>query len=297
MTSKADTSGATSVRLEDQHWDVVSRPSGSWWAVDVREIWKYRDLLVELVHRDLTAIYKQTILGPLWQLLQPLLTSLMFAVIFGIMGRMSPASVPPLLFYMSGVVPWTFFSGVINKTSVTLTANAALMTKVYFPRLIPPMATSLSTAVGFLIQLVFFACFALVYHFTGAYTGTPGISLLMLPVLVLLLVLLAFGAGLVVAALTTKYRDLGFLIGFAVQLLMYMSPVIFPLSRVDQGSTIRQVIEANPLTPIIEGFRGVLLGTPMEWSTLWYPCVAALVLILGGLALFQRVERIYADVV
>jgi len=282
---------------QPERWDVIIAPSSPWWQLNFREIWKYRDLLVVLVQRDLTAIYKQTILGPLWQLLQPLLTSIMFAVIFGFMARMSLPGVPPLLFYMSGVVPWTFFSGVINKTSITLTANAALMTKVYFPRLIPPMATTLSTAVGFLIQLAFFFVFAAFYRFSGAYPWATGVPVLMLPVLVLLLVALAFGSGLIVAALTTKYRDLGFLIGFAVQLLMYMSPVIFPLAMVSADSPIRPVIEANPLTPVIEAFRGALLGTPMQWSTLWYPAAVAVVLILAGLAMFQRVERSYADVV
>lgn len=280
-----------------EHWDVVIAPTGTWWKLGIREIWNYRDLLMLLVRRDLTATYKQTLLGPLWQVLQPLLTALMFAAIFGMMARMAPAGIPPLLFYLSGVVPWTFFANVINRTSTTLTGNAALTTKVYFPRLIPPMATTLSTGVSFLIQLGAFFVIAIGYKVSGNYAWNPGLALLLLPVLLLIMVMLAFGTGLLVASLTTKYRDLGFLIGFAVQLLMYMSPVIFPVSRLDQVPTIRKVIEANPLTPIIEGFRGVLLGTPMEWSTLWYPCAAVLVLILGGLALFQRVERIYADVV
>ena len=278
-------------------WDVLIAPSSPWWRLDLREIWKYRDLLKVLVHRDLTATYKQTILGPTWVLLQPLITSLMFAAIFGIMARMSLPGIPPLLFYMSGVVPWSFFSGVIGKTSATLTSNAALMTKVYFPRLIPPIATTCSTAVSFLIQLGLFFAFALTYRLTGSYDWSPGATLLMLPLLVLLEVGLSFGLGLIVAALTTKYRDLGFLIGFGVQLLMYMSPVIFPLTKVKSDSPIRPVIVANPLTPVIEGFRGAVLGTDVDWSTLWYPAVVAVVLITGGLALFQRVERSYADLV
>lgn len=278
-------------------WDVLIAPHSPWWKVNVKEIWQYRDLLRVLVQRDLTAIYKQTILGPIWQVLQPLLTSLMFAAIFGIMARMSIPGVPPLLFYLSGVVPWTFFANIINRTSTTLTGNAALMTKVYFPRLIPPMATTLSTAVSFGIQLVFFFAFALGYRLTGVYAWAPGSGLLMLPVLLLLMVVLAFGAGLMVAALTTKYRDLGFLIGFAIQLLMYMSPVIFPLSRIAPDSPVLPLILANPMTPMIEGFRAVLLGTPMDWTTLWYPATVTVGMILGGLALYQRVERSFADVV
>jgi lipopolysaccharide transport system permease protein len=291
-------SGATaSTPADTMEWDVVIAPSSPWWRLNLGEIWRYRDLLTVLVQRDLTATYKQTILGPIWVLVQPLLTSLMFAVIFGLMARMSLPGIPPLLFYMSGVVPWSFFAGVINKTSLTLTANAPLMTKVYFPRLVPPMATTASTAVSFLFQLVLFFVFAGFYLVTGSYAWAPGTALLILPVLILLEVALAFGTGLIVAALTTKYRDLGLLIGFAVQLLMYMSPVIFPLARVTEGSKLRHVIEANPLTPVIEGFRGALLGTYVDWTTLWYPVVVSLFLIMAGLALFQRVERSFADVV
>ncbi|MCI1752568.1 MAG: ABC transporter permease [Flavobacteriales bacterium] len=278
-------------------WDVVVRPVSPWWKLDLKEIWRYRDLLSMLVYRDLTAIYKQTILGPVWVLVQPLLTSIMFAVIFGLMARMALDGYPPLLFYMAAVVPWSFFAVVITKTAATLTANAPLMTKVYFPRLIPPLSTLGSSAFTFLIQLVLFFVFALFYRLSGSFAWAPGAALLWLPVLVLLIMALALGAGLIVAAATTKYRDLAFVIAFAVQLLMYMSPVIFPLAKVQQGSTVRMVVEANPLTPVIEGFRGALLGTYVDWGTLWYPAVAAVVLIVAGVALFKRVERSYADVI
>ena len=278
-------------------WDVVIRPASPWWRLDLKEIWRYRDLLSMLIYRDLTALYKQTILGPVWVLVQPLLTSIMFAVIFGLMARMSLAGYPPLLFYMAAVVPWSFFSVVITKTAATLTANAPLMTKVYFPRLIPPLSTLGSSAFTFVVQLALFFIFALFYRLSGSYAWSPGTDLLWLPLLVLLEMALALGAGLVVAAVTTKYRDLAFVIGFAVQLLMYMSPVIFPLAKVQEGSKLRMVVEANPLTPVIEGFRGSLLGSEMHWSTLWYPAIVSAVLIVLGLALFKRVERSFADVV
>ncbi len=283
--------------LDEQHWDVVIAPSSPWWKLNLGEIWRYRDLLRELVVRDLTAVYKQTILGPIWVLVQPLITSIMFAVIFGMMARMSLPGIPALLFYMSAIVPWSFFAGVINKTSATLAANANLMTKVYFPRLIPPLSSMFSTSFTFLVQLTLFFVFALVYLFSGSYAWAPGAALLMLPLLLLLEMMLALGVGLIVAALTTRYKDLGFLIGFAVQLLMYMSPVIFPLSRVDVDSPVRSVLEVNPMTPIIEGFRGALLNTPMDWSTLWYSFAFAAVALIIGLALFQRAQRSYADVV
>ncbi|MBL0126365.1 MAG: ABC transporter permease [Flavobacteriales bacterium] len=279
------------------HWDVVIEPSTPWWRLNLGEIWRYRDLLAEMVKRDLTAIYKQTILGPIWVLLQPLITSLMFAVIFGLMARMALPGIPPVLFYMSAVMPWSFFAGVINKTAATLITNAPLMTKVYFPRLIPPLSSMASSAFTFLVQLAFFFVFAAVYRISGSYAWAPGIALLTLPLLIILEMLLALGTGLIVAALTTKYKDLNFLIGFAVQLLMYMSPVIFPLAKVAPDSPVRPLLEANPITPVIEGFRGALLGTAMDWSTLWYSAICASVLLLAGLALFQRAERSYADVV
>lgn len=280
-----------------EHWDVVIAPAAPWWRLNLGELWHYRDLLKELVVRDLTAVYKQTILGPIWVLVQPLLTSLMFALVFGLMARMSIPGIPPLLFYMSAVVPWSYFAGVINKTAATLMANAPLMTKVYFPRLIPPLSTMFSTGFTFLVQLAFFFLFAIVYRVGGSCHWAPGVAFLMLPVLLLLQMMLAFGTGLLVAALTTKYKDLNFLISFAVQLLMYMSPVIFPLSRVEPDSALRPIIVANPITPVIEGFRAALLGTDMQWGTLWYTFAFSAVALLLGLAAFQRAQRSYADVV
>ncbi len=278
-------------------WDVVIAPATPWWRLHLGEIWRYRDLLKELVARDLTAIYKQTILGPIWVVIQPLITSLMFALVFGILARMSEPGIPGLLFYMSAVVPWAYFSGVISKTSATLIANAPLMTKVYFPRLIPPLSTMFSTGFTFLVQLAFFFIAALVYRLSGSYAWAPGGALLMLPVLVVLQMMLALGTGLLVAALTTKYKDLNFLVQYVVQMLMYMSPVIFPLSRVEKGSTLYYIVAANPMTPVLEGFRGALLGTSVDWSTLLYSLLFSACALLLGLASFQRAQRSYADVV
>lgn len=291
------TSSETKNLGNESHWDVVIAPASPWWQLNLGEVWRYRDLLRELVVRDLTAVYKQTILGPMWVLVQPLITSIMFAVIFGMVARLALPGIPSLLFYMSAIVPWSFFAGVINKTSATLVANANLMTKVYFPRLIPPLASVFSTAFSFLVQLTLFFVFAAVYKLSGSYDWSPGPALFMLPVLILLEVMLALGVGLIVAAMTTRYKDLGFLIGFAVQLLMYMSPVIFPLAKVDLDSPVRPVLEANPITPIIEGIRGALLNTTMDWSTLWYSFVFGAITLLLGLTLFQRAQRSYADVV
>ena len=281
----------------DHGWDVVIRPDRPWWKVDVREIWNYRDLLALMVRRDLLAVYKQTILGPAWQVLQPLLTSIMFAVIFGLMARMSPKGFPPLLFYMSGVVPWGYFAGVITRTSQTLVSNSGLMTKVYFPRLVAPISTVISTGFNFLVQLASFFLFAGFYAVTGKFQWNIGWEVCMIPVLILLMVVLSFGIGIMVAALTTRYRDFSFLIGFAVQLLMYASPVIFPLSLAVEGSKTRAVLELNPMTPVIEGFRAALFGLEMDWTMLGSTAVASVVALAVGLIMFQRVERSFADIV
>ena len=282
---------------QTQQWEVIVTPDQPWWNIDLREIWRYRDLLMLLVRRDLLAIYKQTVLGPLWQLVQPLLTSLMFAFVFGIMGRMAADGIPPTLFYMAAVVPWIFFANVLNKTSTTLVTSANLMTKVYFPRLIAPLATTLSTAISSLIQLALFFIIALGYRLFGGYAWSLDATILMLPVLLLILVGLGFGLGVIVSAMTTRFRDLAFLVGFGVQLLMYMSPVIFPLDKVEPGSKLRMVLELNPMTPVIEGFRAVLIGTYVEWSTLLYSFGWVVGVIVIGLAMFRRVERTYVDVV
>jgi len=289
--------GAFSGHAQEERWDVVVQARVPWWRIDAREIWSYRDLLFLLVRRDLLAVYKQTILGPAWQVLQPLLTSIMFAVVFGLMARLSLTGIPPLLFYMSALVPWGLFNGVVTRISQTLVWNSALMTKVYFPRLVPPVATTLSTGFNFLVQLTAFMLFAGFYAATGRFDWGIGSEALMLPLLVLLMLAIAFGLGLIVASLSVRYRDLSFLIGFALQLLMYCSPVIFPLSRVEEGSSLRRMLEVNPLTPIIEGFRAAFFGLPMDWGTLSYSAVVGAVALVLGLILFQRVQRSFADVV
>ncbi len=280
-----------------ERWDVVIGPSTPWWHIGFREIWGSRDLLRLLVRRDLLAVYKQSVLGPLWQVVQPLLTALMFAVVFGLMARVPRSDAPPLLFYLSGVVPWTFFANIVSRTSQTLIWNAHLMSKIHFPRLLAPIATTLSTAVSFFIQLVLFLFIAVVFHLHGSFSWGIGPSVLLFPLLLVLMMALAFGIGILVAALTTKYRDLSFLISFGIQLLMFMSPVIFPLSMVPEGSPLRTLILLNPMTGIIEGFRTVLLGMPMQGGLLLHSAVTALVALLVGVAVFQRVQRSFTDVV
>lgn len=278
-------------------WDIVIRPEQAWWKPDLKEFWHYRDLLMLLVRRDLTSQYKQTILGPAWLVLQPLLTTITYTVMFGLVARLAPTGIPAMLFYLSGIVPWTYFSGVVNKTSRTFVANSAVLTKVYFPRLIMPVSTTLSTLFSFLVQLVLLVIIIAVYAVFFGFNWSPSANLVFLPLVIAIMSLLGLGAGILVSAMTTKYRDLGFLVAFAVQLLMFASPVIFPPEVIAQNATLHDILQLNPMTPVINAMRTMFFGGTMDWVGLGFASGTALVLIVVGLAIFQRVERSFADVV
>ncbi len=278
-------------------WDIIIKPQQAWWRPDLREFWHYRDLLVLLVKRDLTAQYKQTVLGPLWLVLQPLLTTLTYTVMFGMVARLAPDGIPAMLFYLSGVVPWTYFSGVVNKTSRTFVSNASVLTKVYFPRLIMPVSTTLSALFSFLVQLVLLVVIIILYVLFGGFNWTPSGNLLLLPLLIVLMSFLGLGAGIAVSAMTTKYRDLGFLVSFGVQLLMFASPVIFPPQLVADKPALLALLNINPMTPLINTMRAIFFGGTVEWMGLAYASGFAAILFLAGLAVFQRVERSFADVI
>ena len=285
------------MRSAEPTWDVVIRPREPWWRLDVREFWHYRDLLMLLVRRDLTAQYKQTVLGPAWLVMQPLLTTITYTVMFGLVARLAPAGIPALLFYLSGIVPWTYFSGVITKTSRTFATNAAVLTKVYFPRLIMPVSTTLSTLFSFLVQLGLLFLIIAIYALFMGFNWSPSPLLVLLPVVILVMSLLGLGAGILISAMTTKYRDLSFLVAFGVQLLMFASPVIFPMEIVAKNATMLAVLQLNPMTGVIVAFRTLLFGGVVDWGGLGYSAAFAVGLVLVGLALFQRVERSFADVV
>ncbi len=278
-------------------WDIIIKPQPAWWRPDLKEFWHYRDLLSLLVKRDLTSQYKQTILGPAWLVLQPLLTTVTYTVMFGLVARLAPSGIPPMLFYLSGIVPWTYFAGVVNKTSRTFVSNASVLTKVYFPRLIMPVSTTLSTLFSFLIQLGLLVLIIGLYILFGGFHWTPSAHLVFLPLVILIMSLLGLGAGILVSAMTTKYRDLGFMVAFAVQLLMFASPVIFPMEVVAKNPTLLRVLGLNPMTPVINSIRVMFFGGTMDWTGLGYALVMALVLLAAGLVTFQRVERSFADVV
>ena len=235
-----------------KEWDLVIRPKIGWLDLHLADLWRYRDLTAMFVWRDFVAAYKQTILGPLWHVLQPLLTTLIFTVVFGKMAKLPTDRVPPLLFYMAGVTCWSYFADCVSRTSATFIGNAALFGKVYFPRLSVPLSHVISSMIKFAIQLALFLAFLFFYWMEGA-PVQPTAAIALTPLLLLLMAGLSLGTGIIVSALTTRYRDLQQVVAFGVQLMMYATPVVYPLSMIGGGS-FRWLILANPMTPIIETF-------------------------------------------
>ena len=242
---------------DENAWTTVIRPHRGWLDLRLGELWQARELVGIFVWRDFVSIYKQTILGPLWHIIQPLLTTLVFTVIFGNVARLPTDGLPPFLFYLSGTVIWGYFARCVTSTSSTFTANAGLFGKVYFLRLAVPVAILLSNLISFAIQFATFLGFLAFFWFVGA-DAQPNGSIVLIPLLLFLMAGFGLALGLIVSSLTTRYRDLQQLVGFGVQLLMYATPVLYPISFVPDR--YRLLIQANPLTPIIEAFRYAFLG-------------------------------------
>ena len=277
-------------------WDMIIEPKAHLFDLKLKEVWRYRDLLWLFVRRDFTAQYKQTILGPLWHFIQPIFTTLVFLVVFGKIANIPTDGVPQLLFYMSGITIWNYFSSCLTSTSNTFVANAGIFGKVYFPRLVTPLSTVLSNLVKFAIQ--FLLLMAVFVFF--ALKGSPvhlSTSFLMIPVLVLMMAAMGLGLGIIISSLTTKYRDLSILIGFAVQLLMYATPIAYPLSFL-KSNKYGAWIEWNPLTPIVEAFRYALFQNgSFSAGSLLYSTGFIIVVLFVGLLTFSRVERTFMDTV
>lgn len=294
MTAVADKE-IRSVPEADEHWDLIIQPQRGWWDLRLRQLWRYRDLIMLLVWRDFVALYKQTILGPLWHIVQPLLTTLTFTVIFGRVAKISTDGLPKFLFYMAGTVVWGYFAACLTKTSETFVANAGIFGKVYFPRLVMPVSILLSNLIAFGIQFVFFLCFLAYFGLRGAPVH-PNVWILATPFLIVIMAGLGLGLGIIVSALTTRYRDLRFLVQFGVQLLMYATPIVYPMSTVP--ARYRWLIVANPMTPIVETFRFAFLGAgTANVAHLLIGVGTTALLLLVGLLLFTRVERTFMDTV
>jgi len=271
------------------------RPKTGWFDLHLADLVRYRDLVMLFVRRDFVSQYKQTVLGPLWFIIQPLLTTLTFTVIFGNLAQLSTDGLPKVLFYLSGVTAWSYFADCLTKTSETFNANSAIFGKVYFPRLAVPVSIVISNLIRFGIQLGLFLGFYVYFLARGTAIHATQ-ALWLLPLLILLMAALGLGAGIIVSSMTTRYRDLRFLVQFGVQLLMYSTPVIYPLSKIPDH--YRWIMLANPMTSIIETFRYAFLGTGIfSWLNLGYTAVAATILLAAGVLLFNHVEKTFMDTV
>ena len=276
-------------------WDLIIEPQTSLFELHLKDVWRYRDLLWLLVKRDFVSFYKQTILGPLWFFIQPLFTTIIFTFIFGNLAGLSTDGLPQPLFYMAGITAWNYFADCLTKTSTVFRDNAGIFGKVYFPRLIMPLSIVVSNLVRFGVQMILFFMMVAYYYFTGA-DFHMNIFVLLFPVLVLMMALLGLGLGLIITALTTKYRDLAFLISFGVQLMMYATTVIYPLSAAP--AKYKWLIELNPMTGIIEAFRYGFLGEGvMTMSTLGYSVIVTIVSLVLGVVIFNKTEKTFVDTV
>ena len=263
---------------------------------NLKEVWKYRDLVALFIRRDFVLTYKQTILGPLWIILNPFISTVIYTVVFGGIAGLATDGIPKILFYMLSNTVWTFFASCITKTSSTFTANAAVFGKVYFPRLVTPISTVSSAAINFFIQLVMFACFWIYYLIIGDVHPHWEV-LILFPVVLILLAAMGLGCGIIVSSLTTKYRDLAIAVTFGVQLWMYATPIVYPLSTLGEG-TMRTILTINPVTSYVEIIRYVFLGQGtftlggIIWST-----VFTFIVLFAGIMLFNKVEKTFMDTV
>lgn len=281
--------------MQDEKWSLEIKARTRGLKIDLGEVWRYRDLLLLLVKRDFVAFYKQTVLGPLWFFIQPLLTTAMYYLIFSKMANLPTDEVPAILFYLSGVTCWNYFSDSLTKTSDTFISNASIFGKVYFPRLVIPLSIVISNLIRLGIQFLLFLVLW-IYFLTKGSIHPNYTAILLLPFIILLMAGLAFGLGVIFSSLTTKYRDLRFLLTFGIQLLMFATPVVYPLSMASQK--YKWLIVANPFTSIIETFRYAFLGNgDLNWMYLSYSTAATTVIILTGSVIFNNVERNFMDTV
>ncbi len=284
--------------MANNDWDIIIEPKKKLFSLDLGEVWRYRDLLVMYVKRDIVTMYKQTILGPVWYLIQPLMTTIMFMFVFGGIAGIPTDGLPQPLFYMAGIVCWNYFSECLTKCSETFNANQHIFGKVYFPRLVVPFSITISSLLKMAIQFILFIAVYIFYMCKGF---SPQITwyILLVPFLVMMLAGLGLGFGLIISSMTTKYRDLRFLVSFGVQLWMYITPVIYPLSILKENyPSYVWAIVANPLTSIIETFKLAFLGQgTFEWTYLIYSLVFTITVMFFGMLTFNKVQRSFMDVI
>ena len=284
-------------KCDSEGWTTVIRPSESLFAVNIAELWRYRDLCAMFIRRDIVTMYKQTILGPLWFFIQPIMTMAMYIVVFGRIAKIPTDGVPPPLFYLAGICLWQYFASCLTKTSSTFVANASIFGKVYFPRLVVPVATVTSHLIKMAIQFLLLVVVYLYFVFFKGAHVSPTWHVVLLPVLIALVAGLSFGFGILLSSMTTKYRDLRLLLSFMVQLWMYATPVIYPIGMV-KGDKLRFAMQLNPLTGIFEAAKHGLFGSgAFSWGMLAYSACFTIVLIMLGIVVFNRVQKSFIDTV
>lgn len=276
-------------------WEIQARESS--FTLNLKSLWQYRDLLLLMVRRDFVSFYKQTIFGPLWFFIQPIATTIIFTFVFGDLARISTDGLPQSLFYMAGIISWNYFSECLNKTSTVFRDNAQVFGKVYFPRLIVPLSIVVSNLAKFGVQFILFLATMVLFSLKGK-SFEPNSYALLFPFLVLLMAGLGLGAGMLITALTTKYRDLTFVLSFGIQLLMYTTTVIYPLSVAIKRYSWSWIMQLNPMTPVIETFRYGFLGKgTFSWLLLGYSFSFTLIILLAGIVVFNKIEKNFIDTV
>lgn len=279
-----------------EHWDLIIKPQSSLLDIPWKDIWRYRDLLYMFVKRDVITVYKQTILGPIWFVVQPILTTAVYVFIFGKVAQISTDGMPQVLFYLSGIVIWNYFAESFNQTATTFKLNEAIFGKVYFPRLIMPLSKVASGLIKFFIQFAFLLVVYFYYIISGNEAIQPNSNILLIPLYIVMMAGLGLGFGIVFTSWTSKYRDLTFLLSFGIQLLMYATPVIYPVSTIPEK--YKAFILANPMTPIVEGFKYALLGSgSFSWANLLYSMVFMSILLFVGIVIFNKTEKSFIDTV
>lgn len=278
-----------------ESWDLVIKPKTGWFDIHLCELYRYRDLIYMFVRRDFVTFYKQTILGPLWYIIQPLVNTLVFTIIFGKVAKISTDGTPPFLFYMAGTIAWGYFATCLTGTSNTFVQNAGIFGKVYFPRLTVPVSHVIISLLQFGIQFVVFLGFLIYFIWQGA-DVQPGYFIFAIPLVLLQMAILGLGFGILISSLTTKYRDLTFAMGFGVQLWMYATPVVYPLSIIPDK--YRMLAALNPMTSIVESFRGAFLGTSaIEPVHIAISVTITLLVFAAGVIMFSRIEKTFMDTV
>ena len=282
------------------YWTTRIRPKSGWFDIDFKDLWHYKDLVWMLVKRDFTLIYKQTVLGPAWVVIQPMLTTLVFTVIFGNVAGLPTDGIPRFMFYMSGNIAWSYFANCLTQTSNTFISNRNLFGKVYFPRLCMPLSTVISQLINFFVQFAVFLGFVVYYALRPGSAVQPNWRLIALtPLMLLQLGMLGLGFGIIVSSMTTKYRDLALLVSFGVHLWMYATPVIYPASMIaEKFPNLLGLYMLNPMTPLIELFRSAYLGTACYYMNYyWLSILITILVFILGVILFSRVEKTFMDTV